>query len=441
MSFANRFGRGLVAALESETAEMAPAADEVLAADSAETSLVEAADAGAAVDAEVSQIESAQADSDTLGDIADTLEASEETGGLDPVAAELTEVAIESIYTRLGITRKEKPALEAFADKKTRVNATRIAVEDIKATMKKIWDAIVAAFMRVADWLKNFFAAVMDSNEKLAQRADALEKKANAVKSTGATAEKTDMPAGGVAKSLGTNGAFDKAAALKGVEKLASDVKNAGAEGSRANFKDIKGLVQDQAKFEGFTLAASSGDGFTDSTEEAGAPNMKIATSGHLPGNKIIRVRVAAKELKGQEAIDALSKYSVDVATDGKADQAKQETVPVLTPQEAAKLAGAVRSLTKAVLEGRKTQNALETKIKSLTSDARSAASLAPKDEAEAAGRARSISKAVTSSLNFDIKYAASYTSLATNTAKAALDYAERSLAQYKAKKEEKPAE
>lgn len=435
--FANRFGRGLVAAMESEGEDTTPV-EEVMAADSAETSLMEAADAGVAVDAEVTQIESAQADSETLGDIADTLEASEETGGVDPVAAELAEVAIESIYNRLGITRKEKPALEAFADKKTRVNATRIAVEDIKATMKKIWDAIVAAFMRVADWLKNFFAAIMDSNEKLAQRADALEKKAKAT--TGELASET-MPAGSVAKSLGTNGAFDKAIALKGVEGLAAKVKSAGSAGSRADFKDIKGLVQDQAKFEGFTLSASGGDGFTDTTEEAGAPDMKIVTSGHLPGNKIMRLRVAAKELKGQAAIDTLGKYSVEVATDGKAEQSKQETVPVLTSAEAVKLAGAVRSLTKAVLEGRKTQTALESKIKSLTSDARSAATLAPKDEAEAAARARAVSKAVTSSLNFDIKYAAAFTSLATNTAKAALDYAERSLSQYKAKKEEKAAE
>ena len=78
--FANRFGRGLVAAMESEGEGTTPV-EEVMAADSAETSLVEAADAGAAVDAEVTQIESAQADSETLGDIADTLEASEETGG------------------------------------------------------------------------------------------------------------------------------------------------------------------------------------------------------------------------------------------------------------------------------------------------------------------------------------------------------------------------
>ena len=434
--FANRFGRGLVAAMESENENTTPV-EEVMAADSAETSLMEAADAGAAVDAEVTQIESAQADSETLGDIADTLEASEETGGVDPVAAELAEVAIESIYNRLGITRKEKPALEAFADKKTRINATRIAVEDIKATMKKIWDAIVAAFMRVVDWLKNFFTAIMDSNEKLAQRADALEKKAKAT--TGELASET-MPAGSVAKSLGTNGAFDKATVLKGMEVLASTIKHVSKSNLHPDLKDIKGLVQDQAKFDGFTLSSASGDGFTDTSEEAGSPNMKIAISGHLPGNKIVRLRLAGKELKGQEAIDALGKYSVEVVSDGKAEQSKQETVPVLTSQEAIKVAVAVRNLTKAVLEGRKNQTDLESKIKSLTSDARSAATLAPKDEAEAAARARAVSKAVTSSLNFQIKYAAAFTSLATNTAKAGLDYAERSLAQYKAKKEEKAA-
>ena len=208
--FKSSFGRGLVAAMES--AENTPAVDEIIpAADSAETSLLETAEAGAEVTGTLDDIESAQADGDSLGAIAETMEATEETGGLDPVAAEVAEVAVESICNRLGVTRR-KYALESFSSKDKRVAATRYAVEEIKDVLKRIWDAIVAAFGKVKEFLKNFFKALFDSNEKLAQRADALVNKATNAK--GAPKEK-EIAAGGFGKALATGGAFKKASVIE----------------------------------------------------------------------------------------------------------------------------------------------------------------------------------------------------------------------------------
>lgn len=431
MSFANRFGRGLVAAMEEDLPKVP--VEEVMAADSAESDLVEAADASAEVDAGVGEIESAQADSDTLGAIADTLEASEETGGLDPVAAQVAEVAVESIYARLGVTRTKMPAMEAFGSKETRVRATRIAVEDIRATLKKIWDAVVAAFGKVLDWVKNFFRAIFDANEKLATRADALEKRANATKGT---AKETEMAAGGIAKALGVGGKFDKNSCIEGIVKLPKVVAGVATDNTAPSVaKDLKGLVQSKDKFDGFKLSVPSVSGYRDNDEDAGT-GMKYVISPTMSGNKVIKLRVAGKELVGSEAFEAIGRYDASIVSDGKAEEVKVEKIEVLTPQEAGKIAAAARALTKAILDVRKTEASLEQEIKSLQADARSAASLAPKDdEAGAAARSRVVSKAVSNSINFSIKNNTALVGYAVNVTKSALDYAERSLGQYKEEK------
>ncbi len=104
------FAKGLVAAMEDETQAAELAIDEA-GAESAEADLVEATDISADVEAGAAEIDQASADADTLERIADTAEAAEADGGLDPVAAESAEVAVESIYARLGVQRSSYPAL------------------------------------------------------------------------------------------------------------------------------------------------------------------------------------------------------------------------------------------------------------------------------------------------------------------------------------------
>jgi len=421
MSFANRFGRGLVAAMEEDLPEVP--VEEVVAADSAESDLVEAADASAEVDAGVGEIESAQADSDTLADIADTLEASEETGGLDPVAAQVAEVAVESIYARLGVQRSKMPAMEAFGAKETRVRATRIAVEEIRGTLKKIWDAIVAAFGKVMDWIKNFFRAIFDANEKLAQRADALEKRANATKGT---AKEETMPAANVAK----------AQVLAGVAGLAKFVKDNDSKVSGVLPKSIKEIVQSKEKFDAFKSEAVSAPAGYRVGDEGAGEGMQWLVSDPMPGNAVFKLKVPKETTEGEAAFQAIGQMTAALGVDGKADTAKDEKVAVLSTAEVAKIATAARSLTKANLEARKVENGLEQQIKSLQADARSAAALAPKeDESGAAARSRMVGKAISAGINYQIKEVSVKVSYATNVAKAALDYAERSLAQYKEEK------
>ena len=91
-------------------------------------------------------IEEGAQDAETLETVADTLEETIEDGGADPATAQMAEVAVESIYRRLGIEKKAMPALESFNDKEQRIRATKLAIEDIRETASKIWETIVNFF-------------------------------------------------------------------------------------------------------------------------------------------------------------------------------------------------------------------------------------------------------------------------------------------------------
>ena len=274
--FKSSFGRGLVAAMEN--IDNAPGADEVIpAADSAETSLLETTEAGAEVTGTLDDIESATADADSLGAIAETMESTEETGGLDPVAAQVAEVAVESICARLGVQRRRPYAMESFGDKSRRVGATRYAVEEIKGVLGRVWDAIIVAFGKVKEFLKNFFKALFDSNEKLAQRADALVNKAT--NATGAPKEK-EIAAGGFGKALATGGAFKKSAVIEGVSGMPAWLNSTRtAVTQKPSFADkLKEMVSDAKVFDGYQLAAFKQDGFKASSSEGGLAHFAAST-------------------------------------------------------------------------------------------------------------------------------------------------------------------
>ena len=211
------FARGLVAAMEDET-NAAELGIDATGADSAEADLVEAADISADVEAGSAEIEQATADADTLTRIADTAQASEEDGGMDPVAAEVAEIAVEAIYARLGVRSTSYPALESFSGRTGRVRATRIAVEEMMDTVKKVWAAVVTAFRKIIDFVKSFFGKLFDGNRKMEARANALQKQVNTMEQT----------PGGKVKSHGLGkvfGDFTPESAVKDVGAITGELK------------------------------------------------------------------------------------------------------------------------------------------------------------------------------------------------------------------------
>jgi hypothetical protein len=239
------FAKGLVAAMEEEAmaAEDTELAIDEAGADSAEADLVEATDISADVEAGVQEVDQAMADAETLERIAGTAEEANADGGLDPVAAEIAEVAVEAIYSRLGISiaKTNYPALESFSGRSSRGRATSLAVESIREKIGDIWKAVKAAFARLVDFVKNVYQKLTDANRKYHARANALLAQVNAAK---------EEPSGKVKAKGILKGALakDKAEVLANVGSAAEQVEsyNVALTDVLAGAKEIVETVKDK---------------------------------------------------------------------------------------------------------------------------------------------------------------------------------------------------
>lgn len=125
-------------------------------------------------------IEEAVEDVGELESVGDTLEQTVEEGGegVAPEAAEIAEIAVESLARRLGIrSAKPIPAMESFGSTNSRVSATRIAVEGIKEMAVKAWEAIKVAFKSLWEKVKAFLDRIFNVNTRLKAAAEAALKR------------------------------------------------------------------------------------------------------------------------------------------------------------------------------------------------------------------------------------------------------------------------
>lgn len=147
-SFAQRFGKGLMAGMEDDYSD--PIDDSVY---------VEHADNTADVDAGLAEVGSVMEDAGTLSALTNKAqELQDRDGGLDETAAEVLDIAVEAIYSRLAITRKPNLAMESFVGKNGKRNVT-MALEGLGEMLSKIWQAIKDAFKKVWEWIKSFFVS------------------------------------------------------------------------------------------------------------------------------------------------------------------------------------------------------------------------------------------------------------------------------------------
>ena len=110
-------------------------------------------------------------------EISEVAENSIEAGdGLTEEAAEIVEVAVESICNRLGYKPAKRiiPAMESFGATSSRLDATKYALEGFKETITKIWEGIKAFFARIGDTLKALWNKLFDAATKTRNRAASL---------------------------------------------------------------------------------------------------------------------------------------------------------------------------------------------------------------------------------------------------------------------------
>lgn len=131
------------------------------------------------IDAADAASDAAVADVETLEEIKDVLEeAAEEGDGIDETAAKIVEVAVESIYVRLGMEYKGLgTSAESFSSSRSRVTATKLAAEGIGESAKRAWEAIKKFFKNIWTYIKDFAKSIFTSIGRLKAAAASMEKK------------------------------------------------------------------------------------------------------------------------------------------------------------------------------------------------------------------------------------------------------------------------
>lgn len=173
-----------IMALEELNNEPEVAAEVTDFVEAPENDLADAAADEAQIDSTTADIDEAAATAETLEAVHGEMERSLEEGGMSEPEARALEVAVEHLMTRVGFskTRKTFPAMESFGNKANRVEATKLAMENISERAKKLWETIVAALRKVWEHVKSFFKGLFNASVGLKKRAEALEKQAKATK-------------------------------------------------------------------------------------------------------------------------------------------------------------------------------------------------------------------------------------------------------------------
>ena len=326
--------QGLVAAMEEETrvAELAEGGDAEateLAENNAETTeavaeVAESTEEGAvAEDAKEEAVETVEA----LESIAIALRTSAANGGMDKHSAHVVSIAVEHMYSRIGVSRKAMPAMESFGGTSTRVGATQLALEGITQSIKDIWAAIVKAVKKAVQWVKDHFFKVFGAAEKLKKRADAVKAKAGAV--TTKPKEKTfdnkslveKLQMEGTVKA-DESGVKNLAIVVKAVfDQYAATSGKAGEEIADALEKTDKATAT--LAIPGSVELSVLTDG--NASKVADAPGgCKVQSSVELPGGKSLQRYVAT-----ERTMDNVTKEKVFLGPfnkDGKAPTSEQVT-------------------------------------------------------------------------------------------------------------------
>lgn len=310
---------GLVFAMEEDQTVDAPPAELVPeTAAEVEAGSAELTEQVGEVEEVTTAIEEAEADAESLGEIQEVMAESVEQGeGLPEEAAEVAEIAVESICRRLGIRNADKimPATESFGSTNSRLAATKIAMEGISDTIRRIWEAIKAAIARAWEMIKSFFIGLAKSAPALVKHLEALKERVKNLPE-GAKPEKKELE-GGVAKLFSVNKKADVKTAeqivANSAKLLEASSKVTSAVGNIAT--DITGLVKASDVPAGMNEYLKKKNGFSETisstlamlgtvaTEQGSAKEGKDGKTtfyGPFVGTRALAFKVETKEIGGE---------------------------------------------------------------------------------------------------------------------------------------------
>lgn len=339
--------QGLVLAMEDDS-EIEGSADALV--DSV-TEVEAGADEIAQTEGDVAElneaVDGAASDAETLEDIHEVMEQSVEKGeGLDETAAEIAEVAIESICNRLGITNaRVMPATESFGSANSRLTATKIAMEGIQDTIRKIWEAIKAAAIRIWDKIVQFFTGVTKNVKSLESHLENLKDRVTKL-DTGMKQKGADLDNTALAKTFSDNKKADASTAKKIIDNSITlmDHLESIVQTVKVDADGVKSFLEgepDVAKYREYKAGAS------ESVRKAiagaqlslvftqpgvkGKPKDKVEYFGPLAGTRTIALKNSEREVGTGEGKETIVTWGISIST---LDRIEASKIKALSPNE-----------------------------------------------------------------------------------------------------------
>lgn len=448
--------RGLVAAMEEELALLEPEAEAVDPAllvedgENMETSVGEVVEAGGEVDGELDNIDTGLDAVEELEAHTDIMEKSIETGGMDETAAQMVEVAIESIRNRLHMKKKAvMPAMESFGAKGDRVAATKLAMEGAADVVKTVWAAIVNACKRMSGFIASIVDKILKGAEHTKERIEALKTSVKGIEGRSATQNK--VPAG----SFGAGLAGKSGVSFSGIEKtyktLAAAVAGSkgGVDGAIQALKtsaDFEKAVADKEAFDGFSNKIQKLEGFTITTEYGAAPaNCVFAASAELPGGvRFVQTYASETTPKGEATLSGYSSAKLEIkAIKGGVSEVKE--LDTLSTTEMDTLLITATDLVTAMIAAKSNLTALTAARKDFDATIDKVANVIDTDgkespDAESVKRAAVIKKAIAGMNSYTAAAVKEVNAYGLTTTKKVLDYVGASIKAHAAKVEDKAA-
>lgn len=255
-------------------------------------------------------IDGASTDLETLEEIKDVLEdAAEEGEGIDETAAKVVEVAVESIYARLGIPASNiLGSAESFSNVRSRKTATKMAAEAIKDTIVRGWEAVKKFFKDLWKKIKELYARYITGAGRLEAKARKVRKY---IDSRGTEAKEKTIENKSYVEAFcddsGKNILGDQLDATDKVLGLASSLSSSLTSVMKKDeptAQDV-GLLQKTFREHGFSDAGHG--------ESAGA------STGVLVGNQVLTFKVK----------DAGKSLMFDVSVENKGSKGKHDSISV----------------------------------------------------------------------------------------------------------------
>lgn len=416
----------IVAALEELEGTGAPVVEETVPATTPEV------EAGAAEIAEnVDEVqdlevatEEAEGDVEALQDVQEIMEESVDEGtGMSEQTAEMAEVAVESICTRLGFPRGQKtlPSMESFGASGSRLASTKIALEGVGDRIKRAIAAIINYVKTLWEKIKGFFAGLFRSRAGLEKHLDALIKRAEGVDK--AAKPKEAQLKIGAAKALSIGGKADKSTAKEILGESNELTMAAGeiastivSEVPKIEANSIEAVKAISGKLQGILKK------FKPATVEGGEKD--AAYYGHFVGGKAVGIVPVEKSEHGgfKVVMGAAEKPATEIAA--------------LTAPETVELLKEAKVVLKNLVKFEAVEKELQAAAKSAISHLEKLAKLAEKQASDDSAEGKKQTSAVSAMrevTSMSAKVGMTFPALVFQAVKAVADYGSASIGNLKA--------